>query len=204
MRTRCLSIISYHIISYHFVSLPIKLNTRTLNLTIVIDIIPLITKKIFVKNYLKKNIFKNGHFSSWARESNKNWVWDFAFRMMCACVWKFVCVCGWVWVCESEIAGVPVHFLLFKLFSFPFIVAEVFVTPLKLDNNFAYDTTISGIRRGWVFALETVIVAEGHVLLWRQHLVLFHVLHVVGVRQAAYVVIWWICKLGEKGQNCLN
>lgn len=62
------SMLKYHIyhISYHFVSLPIKLNTRTLNLTIVIviDIIPLITTKIFVKYYLKKNIFKNGHFSS--------------------------------------------------------------------------------------------------------------------------------------------
>lgn len=56
------SMLKYHIyhISYHFVSLPIKLNTRTLNLTIVIviDIIPLITTKIFVKNYLKKTYSK--------------------------------------------------------------------------------------------------------------------------------------------------
>lgn len=61
---------------------------------------------------------------------------------------------------------------------------------VSLDNNFAYDTTISSIGRCRVFALETVIVAEGHVLLGRQHLILFHVLHVVGVRQPAYVVIW--------------
>lgn len=72
---------------------------------------------------------------------------------------------------------------------------------LSLDNNFAYDTTISGIRRCWVLALETVIVAEGHVLLWRQHLILFHVLHVVGVRQAAYVVIWWICKIAYRKEE---
>lgn len=118
----------------------------------------------------------------------------------CACVcmrYMKVCEC----VCAREIAGVPVlfSFIFIIIFSFHSIVAEVFVwLLLKLDNNFAYDTTISGIRRGWVFSLETVIVAEGHVLLWRQHLVLFHVLHVVGVRQAAYVVIWWICKLVQK------
>lgn len=129
-----------------------------------------------------------------------------------------VCVCRWVWcVCMRGIAGVPVLFSSFELFSFSFSCCCHWSFPwllslslslsfsLSLDNNFAYDTTISGIRRCWVLALETVIVAEGHVLLWRQHLILFHVLHVVGVRQAAYVVIWWICKVAKKrGENCLN
>lgn len=120
----------------------------------------------------------------------------------CACVceceiYESVCVC----VCERDSWSASTFFFIFIIiFSFfiPSLLKFSWLLLLKLDNNFAYDTTISGIRRGWVFTLETVIVAEGHVLLWRQHLVLFHVLHVVGVRQAAYVVIWWICKLVKK------
>lgn len=120
-----------------------------------------------------------------------------------------VCVCRWVWcVCERDSWSACTFFFFrtFLIFIFMLLSLKFPLTPfslslsfsLSLDNNFAYDTTISGIRRCWVLALETVIVAEGHVLLWRQHLILFHVLHVVGVRQAAYVVIWWICKVAKK------
>jgi len=77
-------------------------------------------------------------------------------------------------------------------------------TRFFLDNNLAYDATISGIRRCRILALEAVVVAQGHVLLRGKDLVLFQVLHVVGIGQAAYVVIWWICVRKREGGNCLN
>lgn len=61
-------------------------------------------------------------------------------------------------VCVRGIAGVPVLFFLsnFSHFHFHVVVIEVsldsslslsILLSLSLDNNFAYDTTISGIRR---------------------------------------------------------
>lgn len=68
----------------------------------------------------------------------------------------------------------------------------------NLYNYFTYNTTIPWIRCGRIFTLETIIVTQRHVLLWRYNFILFHMLHIVWIWQTAYVVIWWICKIQEK------
>lgn len=139
MRTRCLSII-YHIISYRFVANKTQHTYPQLNYRY---------RYRYHTTYNNKNmrikIIKN--IQKWPllklskRIKNKNWDWDFAFKMNMSessmSVWRCVYIdgCVWVWcvcVCERDIAGVPVLFSSFELFSFSF---HVVVTEVFLDSS---------------------------------------------------------------------